>query len=196
MAYSAKKFNLPNLDGISKKTITQHLGLYQGYVKSVNKIQNLIANSQDHDEYALKEALRRLGFEFGGMRNHEYYFGALETGPQKISKDSQLHNQLVDQFASFNNWKKMFLKLIAAQRGVGWAIMGYDRRAKKLINYWVDEQHQGHLTGVQPLVALDMWEHSYYADYAPSQKKKYIEAYFRNLNWAVIEGWFDEAKNN
>jgi len=193
MKYTAKKFKLPNLKDISKKTIDEHLKLYQGYVKNVNKIHQLIANKAEHNDYALKEAQRRLGFEFGGMRNHEYYFGALEGSPQAPNKDSLLTLQINDQFGSFKAWKKLFTATIASQRGIGWAILGYDSQKKQLLNYWVDEQHLGHLTGVTPLLALDMWEHSYCMDYAPSEKKKYVEAYFKNLNWSVIETWFEEV---
>ena len=193
MKYTAKKFKLSKLDGISKKTIDEHLKLYQGYVKHVNKIHELIDSAGNHDTYALKEAHRRLGFEFGGMRNHEYYFGALVDGPIKLNPDSALSQKINEQFGSFAAWSQLFTGTLAAQRGVGWAMLGYDLEKKQLINYWVDEQHQGQLPTVQPLVALDMWEHSYCMDYAPSEKKKYVKAFFKNLNWSVIEEWFDQA---
>jgi Fe-Mn family superoxide dismutase len=198
MKYSAKKFNLNSLDGISKKTITEHLKLYKGYIKHFNKIQAVMQGevAPDADPYTNKETIRRLGFEFGGIRNHEYYFGALEGGAQKISADSDLARKISNQFGSYKEWEKGFKKWIAGMRGVGWAMMGYDSNTDKLLNYWVDEQHIGHLTGVQPLVALDMWEHSYCMDYAPSEKKKYVDAYFRNLNWTVVSGWYDQLKFN
>ena len=147
----------------------------------------------DLDPYIVKETIRRQGFEFDGIRNHEYYFGALEGGSQKIANDSALAQQITDQFESYKMWERGFKKWLTGMRGIGWAMLGYDSKTGKLLNYWVDEQHLGHLTGVQPLLALDMWEHSYCMDYAPSEKKKYVDAYFKNLNWSVVEDWFDQV---
>ena len=196
MKYEPKTFDLPSLKGISDKTISEHLGLYKGYVNNVNKIHELIESADNHDSYALKEAHRRLGFEFGGMRNHEYYFGALEGDQTSINPESALAQKIGDQFGGFKNWLDLFRDTIATQRGVGWAMLGYDTYTDTLLNYWVDEQHFGHLTGVQPLVALDMWEHSYCMDYTPSEKTGYINAYFENLNWSVIEGWYNDIARN
>ena len=66
----------------------------------------------------------------------------------------------------------------------------------KSVNAWVDEQHFGHLTGLSPVLALDMWEHSFVADYQPSGKKQYVEDFFANVNWEVIEANFTKAAKN
>ena len=191
--YTPKEFQIPDLEGISKSTITEHLGLYKGYVKNVNKISELMMEPEKHDEYALREARRRLAFEFDGMRNHEYYFASLEGGASELDPDSALHRKVSEQFGSFEDWLGNFKKYLATTRGVGWAMLGLDTHAGHLINYWVDEQHFGHLTGVQPIVALDMWEHSYVMDYPPSKKMDYVEAYFANFNWETSAKWFDEV---
>ena len=70
----------------------------------------------------------------------------------------------------------------------------YDPVSKQLIHSWVDEQHLGQLQGCIPILALDMWEHSYVADYQPSGKKQYIEDFFVNLNWQNVEQNFANAK--
>jgi Fe-Mn family superoxide dismutase len=85
-------------------------------------------------------------------------------------------------------------KNLATTRGVGWAMLGYDKATDTLIQYWVDEQHFGHLTGVAPILALDLWEHSFVADYQPSGKKQYVEDFFKNLNWGVIEENFKKVQ--
>jgi Fe-Mn family superoxide dismutase len=51
---------------------------------------------------------------------------------------------------------------------------------------WVDEQHIGQLADLDIILALDMWEHSYLFDYVPGEKKGYIEAFFKNLNWDTV----------
>ncbi len=189
--YEPKSFSIPELKGISSKTIEEHLKLYEGYVKNYNTIQELLQT--DTGEYSQKEALRRLAFEFDGMRNHEYYFGSLEGGSKELTEDSELAKELEKVFESTENFIGSF-KALAKMRGVGWAMLGYDSHADTLIQYWVDEQHLGHLTGVRPILALDMWEHSFVADYQPSGKGQYIEDFFENLNWEFVSGNYNKAR--
>jgi Fe-Mn family superoxide dismutase len=66
-------------------------------------------------------------------------------------------------------------------------VLNFTKISKKLLNAWVDEQHLGQLNGCNTILALDMWEHSFVADYQPSGKKNYIEDFFLNLNWQIIE---------
>ena len=70
----------------------------------------------------------------------------------------------------------------------------YDPLSKQLIQSWVDEQHLGQLSQCIPILALDMWEHAFVYDYPTSEKKKYVEAFFENLNWEVIEENFKKAQ--
>lgn len=189
--FSAKKFNIPALKGISTKTIEEHLKLYEGYVKNLNLIHEIVEN-QNNPEYARREAYRRQGFEFGGMRNHEYYFSAFEGEPATLPIDSSLNKKIIAEGSTLDSRIQIF-KNLATTRGIGWAMLGYDKSTDRLIQYWVDEQHLGHLPGVSIILALDLWEHSYVADYAPSGKKNYVEDFFANLNWEVIEENFRGA---
>ncbi len=187
MKYEALSFDIPELAGISKDTIDGHLGLYQGYVKHVNLIRDKIAaysNDPDNNGYAISEMQRRLGFEFGGMRNHEYYFAQLEGG-SKLLPDGALKEKIEFQWGSFDAWQKRF-KEIAMTRGVGWAMLYLDPHTDQLVQTWVDEQHIGQLADLDIILALDMWEHSYMRDYKASEKAAYVEAFFANLNWEVV----------
>ena len=187
MKYEPLTFEIPELSGISKETIDLHLGLYQGYVKHVNLIEEKITSfrhDMEANSFAIAEMQRRLGFEFGGMRNHEYYFSQLEGGP-KILTEGTLHNKIMLQFGSIENWQERFTE-IAMTRGVGWAMLYFDPHTDQLVQTWVDEQHVGQLADLDIVLALDMWEHSYLRDYLPTDKKKYIAAFFENLNWDVI----------
>lgn len=190
--FTPKTFNIPKLIGISEKNIEEHLKLYEGYVKHFNLVHEVVEN-QTIPEYARRETYRRQAFEFDGIRNHEYYFASFEGGPKEISKDSALYKKIVEWTGEFEKFMTIF-KNLATTRGVGWAMLGYDKMTDTLIQYWVDEQHFGHLTGVQPIIALDLWEHSYVADYQPSGKKQYVEDFFKNLNWGVIEENFNKAQ--
>lgn len=188
--YTPREFNIPELKGISKQTIDEHLKLYQGYVKHTNLI--LEAVREGKEGYEISEMRRRLGFEFDGMRNHEYYFEQLEGGPVEWSKDAALTKKLEEQFgdskSAFEDFKK-----VASTRGVGWAVLYYDKANDQLIQTWVDEQHLGQLNGLEFIFGLDMWEHSYMLDYAPSKKMEYFDAYMDNVNWKVVEDRFDKV---
>jgi superoxide dismutase, Fe-Mn family len=190
--FEEKKFNIPKLKGISEKTIEEHLKLYSGYVKHLNLVHEIVENS-NNPEYARRETYRRQAFEFDGMRNHEYYFESFEGGPVDLSPDSELYKKIADWCGSFETFMTIF-KNLATTRGVGWAMLGYDKKTDRLIQYWVDEQHFGHLTGVSPVLALDMWEHSYVSDYQPSGKAQYVSDFFENLNWGKIEKNFLDAQ--
>ena len=192
MTYIIREFDIPELKGISQTTIDEHLKLYAGYVNNTNKILGDL-KSNEIDPYAKSEMQRRLGFEFDGMRNHEYYFASLEGGAKELNEDSNLKEEIAEEWGSFDIWLESFMTL-AKTRGVGWAMLYYDKHGERMINTWVDEQHLGHLTGVTPVLALDMWEHSFVADYQPSGKGQYIEDFFENLNWEVIEDNFKKAR--
>jgi len=194
--YTAKKFNSPALKGISAKNIEEHVKLYEGYVKHTNLILGKVSEigSDESRVYELSEMRRRLAFEFDGMKNHELYFSSLEGGAQNFAETSALKMALEKEWGSFDVWLNNF-KAIAKTRGIGWAILYYDKSANKLLNTWIDEQHIGHLTGMIPVLALDMWEHSFVADYFPSGKAQYIEDFFANLNWTVIENNYNQAVN-
>ncbi|MEI6580732.1 MAG: Fe-Mn family superoxide dismutase [bacterium] len=194
------KFNLPaqtgipELKGISAKNIEEHLKLYAGYVKNTNYILGKIEElRKDADNaYLLTELQRRFAFEFGGMRNHEYYFSSLSGGPTTLPENSELKKAIVKDFGSLEKWLTDF-KGLAMTKGIGWAMLSCDKKTGQLLNHWVDEQHIGHLVSTSPVLALDMWEHAYVYDYPTSEKKKYIYAFFENLNWSVLEKNFLEA---
>ena len=194
--FEEKKFNIPKLTGISEKNIEEHLKLYAGYVKNANLIQSMVEmygqTDAEDGKYSVSEITRRFSFEFNGMRNHEIYFSQLEIGPNALATNTPLIKAVEKEWASFDAWLKRF-KSIALTRGVGWAMLGYDKLSGRLVNYWVDEQHLGQLLGVSPVLALDMWEHSYVADYQPSGKKQYVEDFFVNLNWESVGARFSSA---
>jgi Fe-Mn family superoxide dismutase len=194
--FEEMKFNIGELKGISAKTIEEHLKLYAGYVKNANLIVTKIGEYMSEPEknaYVIGELQRRFGFEFNGMRNHEHYFGSLVGGAQALPADSELKTAIEKQAPSFDLWLSGF-KLLAMTRGIGWAILYYDRESKQLVHTWVDEQHLGQLQNCAVIIALDMWEHSYVSDYQPSGKKQYVEDFFANLNWQKIEENFKNAK--
>mgnify|MGYP001577533440 FL=1 len=86
------------------------------------------------------------------------------------------------------------IREVAASRGIGWVVVYKDTVADTLHTVFVGDHEVGQLAGLPILLALDLWEHAYMVDYVPADKKNYIDAFFANLNWSVIEKRFDAAK--
>ncbi len=187
--FEERKFNIGELKGISKESVAEHLKLYSGYVKNANLILEKIEelrSDQEKNAYAISEVMRRFGFEYNGIRNHEVYFESLSDGNNPLSDNSLIKKQIEKDFISFDKWLSEF-KSLALTRGIGWAILYFDKKENRLLNAWIDEQHIGQLQDCTPIIALDMWEHSFVYDYMPSGKKNYVEDFFSNLNWVKVE---------
>jgi Fe-Mn family superoxide dismutase len=193
------KFNIGALKGISAKNIEEHLKLYAGYVKNANSILEKIPEYEGYAKedtfapYVVGELHRRFSFEYNGIRNHEIYFSSLSGSAKSLQENSELKKAIEAEWGSFEAWLNRF-KAVALTRGIGWAMLYYDKKENRLLNSWVDEQHLGQLQGCTPILALDMWEHAFVYDYPTSEKKKYVEAFFENLNWDVIEENFKKAR--
>lgn len=190
--YEAKKFKLPKVEGISEKTMTEHIGLYEGYVKNFNgisaELENLIKDPEKN-AHALAELVRRRSFEFGGMRLHEHYFPQFEGGPKALDAKGALAKALEKEDG--HERVVEILKNVGKMRGPGWAILYYDPEPKKFLIGFTGEQHQGHFVTLPIILALDVWEHAFILDYGAQGKGKYIDAFFKALNWGVAEQRFE-----
>ena len=190
--YEAKEFALPALEGISAKSIEEHIGLYQGYVKNFNVITALIADmvkDSEKNAHPLSELVRRRSFEFDGMRLHEIYFAQFENGAVPMSGVSPMTLALATQFGSVDAALAQ-VKAVGMMRGPGWSMLYFDPQNKQFQNGFSGEQHQGHFVTLPILLALDVWEHAYILDYGALGKAKYVDAFFANLNWSIIENRF------
>lgn len=189
MAYMAVDYSgLIGMEGFSETLLNNHLTLYQGYVTNCNKLIDLLAAMLKEEkvgtpEYA--ELKRRMGFEFNGMRLHEYYFSNL-GGKQALDRSGRLAKRLVEDFGSYSNWERDF-KGTGMMRGIGWVILYQDNVTVKLFNQWVNEHETGHFAGCIPILVMDVFEHAFMTDYG-LKKASYIEAFFKNINWNVVEG--------
>jgi Fe-Mn family superoxide dismutase len=193
LAYQAKQYNLSGLIGISDQTLEMHFKLYEGYVRETNRLtehitQFLKDGTVDQEEMpAYSELTRRLGFECNGMVLHEYYFDNLKRhGSGDPSRTSAFFKEAESSFGSYAVWKTDFSS-IAKMRGVGWAICYRNPMNGRLSNHWITLHETGNVAGFTPLLVLDVWEHAFLLDYKPSERGKYIEAFFSNINWDVVE---------
>ena len=195
MQYEEKKFNLPALQDISAKSVEEHLGLYAGYVKNFNAMSALLpeyAKDAEKNAHALAEIIRRRSFEFGGMRLHEHYFSQFEGGATPLNPSGPLAQALEKDYKDAAHVVP-FIKSIGMMRGPGWAILYWDQVGKQFLAGFSGEQHLGHFVTLPIILALDVWEHAYMLDYGAAGKAKYIDAFFKNINWSVCEERFSAA---
>jgi Fe-Mn family superoxide dismutase len=188
MTYTAKDYSkLVGMDGFSEALLKNHFTLYQGYVTNTNKLldalDRMLKDGQTGTtEYA--ELKRRLGWEFNGMRLHEYYFENL-GGEGIIRKDGNLAAKLTAGFGSCEAWERDF-RATGAMRGIGWAVLYQDVASGRLMNFWINEHDVAHPAGGNPLLIMDVFEHAFMLDYG-LKRADYIEAFFRNVDWSAAE---------
>lgn len=189
MTYTARTFALPELNGLSQKQIAVHLALYEGYVKHVNLIIEKIAKLREEDAdgnaFVMNELRRRLGFEFDGMRMHEYYFEQFEGGAQALSEESRLAQLATEKYGSTEAFIA-HIKEVAGTRGIGWVVVYFDSVGQTLHTAFVNDHELGQLAGLPIVLAVDLWEHAYMVDYVPAEKKNYVDAFLMNVNWQMV----------
>lgn len=205
--YEPKTFSLPAVEGISSKTMDEHIGLYKGYVKNFNDMSALLpeyAKDSEKHAHALSELIRRRSFEFGGMRLHEHYFPQFEGGPTPLTPGGPLAIAIEKEYHKPEYLVEM-LKAIGKMRGPGWAILYFDPEARQparpddsgrsggFLTGFTGEQHQGHFATLPILIALDIWEHAFILDHGASGKGAYIDAFFKGLNWSIVEKRYENA---
>jgi Fe-Mn family superoxide dismutase len=169
-----------DLDGRSVKMLTEHLKLYQGYVKKSNEIQEKIRLADKAEANAsysyIGELKRQETFSINGMKLHEVYFGHLGGNGKP---GGELLKMIESDFESYEQWQEDMVSTGIAARG--WGILAYDYRDNRLHTYGTDA-HNIAVWGAVPLIALDVYEHAYMIDYGVN-RKDYINSFFKNLNW-------------
>jgi len=189
MAYTAKDYSkLLGMEGFSDTLLKNHFTLYQGYVTNTNKLMDTLGQMFKDGKVGtpeFAELKRRFGWEFNGMRLHEYYFENL-GGKGGIDKGGKLFKKISGDFGSYEAWEKEF-KGVGTIRGIGWPILYQDSSTGQLINFWINEHDVGHPAGCNPILILDVFEHAFMIDYG-LKRADYIEAFFKNIDWKAAEG--------
>lgn len=192
MSYQPKNFDdLLGIEGLSDEMLTNHFTLYQGYVKNANdlltKLKSFI-EKDDVEPVLFSELKRRLGWEWNGMRLHELYFGNMVKKGKELDKDSELYRKIEKDLGTFKNWERDF-RAMGVMRGIGWVVLYYDKNADKLINVWIGEHDSGHLSGLKPLLVMDVFEHAYMLDYGLA-RADYVDVFMNLIDWTAVEKRF------
>jgi Fe-Mn family superoxide dismutase len=185
------KPQLYELDRISRVSVEAHYKLYQGYVAKRNEILGKLADvdlASANQVYSELRALKvDLSFAIGGIKNHEIYFEHL--GGDGGKPHGLIADLIARDFGSFDDWRAD-LKA-TGMAGRGWAWTAYDWDEGRLFNYIGDTQNTYPIWNATPLVALDVYEHAYFLDYQ-TDRASYIEAFFNNLEWDVVNDWVQQ----
>jgi len=196
MGYDAINFeHLLGTTGFSDTLLNNHFTLYKGYVANTNKLSEILdAMLKDGKagtpEYA--ELSRRFGWEFNGMRLHEYYFGNMAKGGSALDKAGALQAKIGKEFGSFENWEKDF-RAVGSMRGIGWTVLYHEPVGGHLFNVWINEHDVGHLAGATPLLVMDVFEHAFITDYG-LKRADYIASFFKAIDWKTVSARFGGAK--
>ncbi len=185
------------LEGISDEQIEVHFEAhYKGYVSKYNEIQEKLSNfefadrtkaNQNYSEYrALKV---EESFNYMGVVLHELYFEHL-IGGGKGEPSSKLGELIKNSFGSIENCLNEIKATGIACRG--WSILSYDLYNNQLIVNGLDAHNNLGMVMTVPLIVLDVYEHAYYID-QKNKRPPYIDAFFKNLNWDVINKRFENA---
>ena len=178
------------LDGISAESVEAHWGLYEGYVKKYNEIQERLdgadrgaANQIFSDYRSYRSAIT---FAIGGIKNHELYFSNLGNGGGQPS--DALAGRLKHHFGGLD----AFLTELRAggMAGRGWAWLAYDWDWDRLDVHIGDSQDTFPVWNATPILGLDVYEHSYIRDFSTA-RPKYIDAFIANIDWADVSGRWD-----
>lgn len=189
-------FESGSLKGISQKTIEIHHGkLYAGYVNKSNEIKEKIAELRARGKVEgnqIYSELRGLkngeSFANNGAYLHENYFAIL--GGEGIPK-GEVADAIDKKYGGMDGFIEYFSACGMAARG--WAILAWDMHEKDLRIFTCDAQNHGGIWGAIPIIAMDVYEHSYFIDVG-SDRAAYIKAFFDNLNWDKINELYLRAK--
>jgi Fe-Mn family superoxide dismutase len=107
--------------------------------------------------------------------------------------DGALRDRIEEDFGSYEAWKQEFKEAAAYSAG-GWALLVYDPVAKQLRNLAVQKHNDGALWGSHPILALDVWEHSYYYDYGPA-RGEFVDAFFEVVDWDDVTENFEKVSS-
>ena len=186
MSYEVRSFDLSGVQGLSKKAIDLHLGLYKTYVEQLNKLlEQSPQSSPGAAQLALDGYSRRFAFEYNGVALHELFFEQLAGKHRPLQLEGEFADALHEGYGDFAGWKAS-IEALAKTRGVGWVLSVRERGQPRLHNCWIDLHHLGMPANCDVVFALDLWEHAFMIDFTPAQRADYVRIILDNVDWPVV----------
>ena len=195
MPYSMKPLacDPARVKGMSERLIISHYeNNYGGAVKRLNSIEDQLTSLDFNatPNFVVNGLKREQLIATNSMILHEVFFAGLgeESGP-----DSVLQEALDRDFGSVERWRAEFVAMGKAQAGgSGWVLLTYSPRDRKLVNAWAAD-HTTTVAGGTPILALDMYEHSYHMDFG-AKAADYVNVFMATIDWRSVRQHFDEAR--
>src|SRR5687768_1525562 len=187
-------FDPAQLDGLSPKLINSHWeNNYGGSVRALNAVKERLQTALGDDAappYIYTDLKREHLLRTGSVVLHEYYFDNMAPS---AARNSEFDRDIAKAFGSVESWDKEFRRIGAGLGGgSGWVLLGWNFHTQTLENFWMwDHMHSPAAT--VPLLVMDMYEHSYQMDYGAAAAQ-YIDAFFANASWDVVERRFAAAQ--
>jgi superoxide dismutase, Fe-Mn family len=184
---------------VSQKTKEAHTVLYKEYIESLNKVSSeLDAVSRTTEAVNARHSPYRSlkldeSYNLNSVWLHELYFANCFDPRSEVYMDSMAFLRLERDFGTFTDWQRDFMAC-ALSAGEGWAVCGYHMFLKKYVNTVISHHSGDVMMGLYPIIVVDMWSHSYYRDHL-TDKKSYLVAQMRELNWNTIESRFSKAES-
>ena len=175
---------------ISEQVLTWHHDTHhQGYVNGWNSAEETLAENRDAGTTdGSAGAIRNVTHNGSGHILHTLFWNNMSPNGGG-EPEGDLRERIEEDFGSYDAWQAEFEA--AASAAGGWALLVYDSHAGRLRNIVVDKHDQGALWGSHPILALDVWEHSYYYDYGPD-RGSFVDAFFEVVDWDdVAENYAD-----
>lgn len=179
----------------SKETLMLHYDvLYTGYVDNTNKTQEKLDKARESNNFENIKCLEKdLSFFGSGAILHELFFENL--GPAiPTSPDIKLMEQINKDFGSYDKFKEQFTSSAKVVEASGWNLLVWVPNFKKLEILQCEKHQNLTLWGCEPLLVLDMWEHSYYLQYK-TKRDEYIKAFWNIVNWNVVNKRFSNNRS-
>ena len=195
MAYEVKPLacDPTRVKGMSEKLIVSHYeNNYGGAVRRLNGITEQLAalDFAAAPVFVINGLKREELIASNSMILHELFFASLGEGGEP---DGRLRDALIRHFGSIERWQAEFSAMGKAQGGgSGWVLLTWSPRDKKLVNQWAMD-HTTTLAGGQPILALDMFEHSYHMDYG-ARAAAYVDAFMAAINWPNVAHAYSELQ--
>jgi Fe-Mn family superoxide dismutase len=182
-----------HVKGMSERLIVSHYeNNYGGAVKRLNLIAEQLAGVDFNiaPNYLINGLKREELIATNSMILHELFFDGLG---EQSEPGRDLSTALTRDFGSVERWSSEFIAMgKALGGGSGWVMLSWSRRDKRLVNQWAAD-HCHTLAGGQPILALDMYEHSYHIDYG-AKAANYVDTYMQAIRWSNADRLFDALK--
>lgn len=185
-------FNPSNLRGLSEKLlVSHHENNYGGAVRNLNKTEEELARVSKETPPLVVAGLQQSELTFANSATlHELYFG-------NLGGDGKPHGPIeaavAKIYGSFARWEELFrLTGMGLAGGSGWVVLAWDFQRSEARSYWSGNHTQACAFG-QPLLVLDMYEHSYAIDYGAAAAK-YVDAFFQNIQWDEVNQRLESAQ--